>query len=103
MRIKSRKKFIRSIAILIFILFALFSKSIANAHKEAEYIDYTISANETLWTIASKYKSPKEDIRAYIYKIKEINHLEDSNIYENQIIKIKNGQWQRRIIKALFR
>lgn len=61
-------------------------------NKEAEYIDYTVSKGETLWSIAEEYKEKNEDIRQYIYEIKKLNNMKNSNIYENKIIKIKNGQ-----------
>ena len=56
MRIKNKVKFIRSIAILVFLLIALFNISIAKTNSEAEIIDYTISKGETLWSIAGEYK-----------------------------------------------
>ena len=92
-RIVNRRKFIRSTAILIFVLIALFNVSIAKSNKEeAEIVEYTISRGETLWSIASKYTPDSKDVRETIYEIKKLNNMEDSNIYENQVIKIKNGQ-----------
>lgn len=92
MRIKNKIKFIRSIAIIVFLLIALFNISIAKTDKEAEYIDYTISKGETLWSIAGEYKEQNEDIRQYIYDIKKLNNMTDSTVYPGQVIKIKNGQ-----------
>ena len=92
MRIKNKIKFIRSIAIVIFLLIALFNISIAKTDTEAEYIDYTISKGETLWSIAGEYKEKNEDIRQYIYDIKKLNNMTDSTVYPGQVIKIKNGQ-----------
>ena len=57
-----------------------------------EYIDYTISKGETLWSIAGEYKGKNEDIRQYIYDIKKLNNMTDSTVYPGQVIKIKNGQ-----------
>lgn len=92
MRIVNRKKFIRSMAILIFLLLALFNISVAKSNKEeAEIIDYTISRGETLWSIAEENKAEKEDIRQYIYDIKKLNNMTDSAVYEGQIIQIKKG------------
>ncbi len=92
MRIKNKIKFIRSIAIIVFLLIALFNISIAKTDKEAEIIDYTISKGETLWSIAGEYKEKNEDIRQYIYDIKKLNNMTDSTVYPGQVIKIKNGQ-----------
>ena len=93
MRIKNKFKFVRSIAIAIFLLVALFNISIAKSNsEEAEYIDYTITKGETLWGIAKEYTPDNKDIRQTIYEIKQINNMQTSNVYENQTIKIKKGQ-----------
>ena len=63
MRIVNRKKFIRSIAILIFLLVGLFNISVAKSNKEAEIIDYTITPGQTLWSIAREYTPNSKDIR----------------------------------------
>lgn len=92
MRITNKFKFIRSMAILIFLLIALFNISVAKSNKEeAEIIEYTISRGETLWSIAEENKAEKEDIRQYIYDIKKLNNMTDSAVYEGQIIQIKKG------------
>lgn len=92
MRIKNKIKFIRSIAIIIFFLIALFNISIAKTNTETEYIDYTISKGETLWDIAKEYTPDNKDIRQTIYEIKQLNNMTNSTIYPGQTIKIKNGQ-----------
>lgn len=93
MRIRNKAKFIRSMAIAIFLLVALFNISIAKSNsEEAEYIDYTITKGETLWSIAKEYTPNDKDIRQTIYEIKQINNMQTSNVYENQTIKIKIGQ-----------
>lgn len=92
LRIKNKVKFIRSMAIATFLLIALFNISIAKSNTlEAEYIDYTITKGETLWSIAEENKAEKEDIRQYIYDIKKLNNMTDSAVYEGQIIQIKKG------------
>lgn len=92
MKIKNKIKFIRSIAIIVFLLIALFNISIAKTNTEAEYNDYTISKGENLCSIAGEYKEQKEDIRQYIYDIKKLNNMTDSTVYLGQVIKIKSGQ-----------
>lgn len=93
MKIVNRKKFIRSITILTFLLIGLFNISIANADKEeAEIIDYTIAPGETLWSIAGEYTPNSKDIRETIYEIKKLNNMNNSNIYAGQTIQIKIGQ-----------
>lgn len=92
MRIVNRKKFIRSIAILIFLLVGLFNISVAKSNKEAEIIDYTIAPGQTLWSIAKEYTPNTKDIRETIHEIKDLNNMQDSSIYTGQTIKIKIGQ-----------
>ena len=88
MIIKNKFKFIRSVTIIVFLLITLFSTSIAKTSTEAETILYTVCKGDTLWTIAKEYKADDKDIRQYIYEIKKINNMTNSNIYEGQILKI---------------
>lgn len=92
MRIVNRRKFIRGIAILIFLLVGLFNISVAKSNKEMEIIDYTIAPGQTLWSIAREYTPNSKDIRDTIHEIKDLNNMQDSNIYAGQTIKIKIGQ-----------
>lgn len=92
MRIANKKKFIRSTTIAILLLIGLFNISVAKSNKEAETIDYTISRGQTLWSIAREYTPNSKDIRDTIHEIKDLNNMQDSNIYAGQTIKIKIGQ-----------
>lgn len=92
MKIVNRKKFIRSIAIVIFLLIAIFNVSIAKSNNEEEIIDYTIAPGQTLWSIAREYTPNSKDIRETIYEIKQLNNMTDSTIYPGQTIQIKKGQ-----------
>lgn len=91
MRIVNKGKFIRSISIMIFILFVIFN--ITFAKSEAEYIieEYQVEEGQTLWGIAYENKSEDEDIRQYIYDIRELNDLKDCNIKVGQILQIKKS------------
>lgn len=90
MRIVNKKKFIKSISILVILLLALFDTSIAKIDKrEAETVEYTITSGETLWSISKKYTPVSKDIRQTISEIKELNNMNNSNIYVGQIIKLK--------------
>lgn len=90
LRIVNHKKFIRSIAILVFILIGLFNISIAKTDKaKAEIITYTITKNETLWSIAKQFTPDTKDIRQTIYEIEKLNNMKDATIYEGQTIQIK--------------
>lgn len=88
MIIKNKFKFIRSVTIIVFLLITLFSTSIAKTNIEAETISYIVCKGDTLWTIAKDYKEDGKNIRQYVYEIKELNNMTNSNIYEGQILKI---------------
>lgn len=90
MRITNKFKFIRTITIVIFLLIAIFNFSIAKSNQEeAEIITYTISQNETLWSIAKQFTPDNKDIRQTIYEIEKLNNLQNATIYAGQTIQIK--------------
>lgn len=64
----------------------------SNAKSEIVTKDYTVFENDTLWNIANKICQKSEDkdlnIQSVIKTIKDINNLENSNIYEGEVIKI---------------
>ncbi len=91
MRIVNKRKFTKSILILIFIIVItiICISQIFNKPKyNIETIDYIVSKNETLWGIAEQYKMPDQDARDYIDKIKELNNMKTATIYEGQAITI---------------
>lgn len=91
MRIVNKRKFTKSILILIFIIVitTICISQIFNKPKyNIETIDYIVSKYETLWGIAEQYKMPNQDVRDYIDKIKELNNMKTATIYEGQAIKI---------------
>lgn len=88
MRIVNKYKFIRSTAILLFLILAIFNISIAKDNKETSYIDYTVCKGDTLWTIAGEYTPKNKDVRQTIYEIRQLNNMTDSIIYPGQTIKI---------------
>jgi len=95
MKIVNLKKFIRSVAIvlgIIFVLSLIFAKSTLS-HKEVEYTKFYVASGDTLWTIAEDlqlnndyYKN--KDIRDIICDLKDINNLESSSIYAQQELMI---------------
>lgn len=90
LRIVNHKKFIKSVAIVMFLLIGLFNISIAKTDKkEAEIITYTITKGDTLWSIAKEYTSNTKDIRQTIYEIEKLNNLDNATIYAGQTIQIK--------------
>lgn len=74
--------------ILIFILLFKMVISYQLAKTEYKTYDYTVQKQDTLWTIAAKISEEESNIRNTIIEIKEINQMEDANIYEGQTIKL---------------
>ncbi|MCI8618160.1 MAG: LysM peptidoglycan-binding domain-containing protein [Clostridia bacterium] len=91
MRIVNKRKFIRSILILIFVI-VIFNVCISTIFNKPKYnmktMDYIVLKKDTLWSIAEQYKMPDQDVRDYIDKIKEINNMRTATIYEGQAITI---------------
>lgn len=94
MKIVNKRKFIRTICILIAIIFAIliFANNTYSKGKITYKEDY-IYAGDTLWSISSqeiktnKYFENK-DIREVINELKLINNLSNSNLIEGNKIKI---------------
>ena len=72
---------------LSFIFMSIIPKNTVSAGSII-YEEYTVSAGETLWSIASEHKNNNKDIREYIYELQELNNIKDCMIYPNQTIKI---------------
>jgi len=87
MKITNKKRFIRSLIVLIFLVISLLHTSTAKT--ESQVIDYQIRSGQTLWSIAREYTPSNKDIRQTIYEIEQINDQDLSVIYPGQTIKIK--------------
>lgn len=91
MKIVNIKKFIRSIVLIlgiIFILSIICAKGTLS-HKELEYKEIYVACGDTLWTIAKDLQSSNDyyknkDIRDIILNLKTINNIENSNLYIGQ-------------------
>ena len=86
LRIVNKKRFISSISIMIILIISIFN--CVSATKTVEYQEYTVTQGDTLWSIASENKRAGQDIREYIYELREINNMNDCILYPNQIITI---------------
>lgn len=87
MKIINKKKFIRSISIIIglIIFIILMLVNISFSHTEVSYKQIYISSGDTLWNIAKYEKENNiffedKDIRYIIDEIKYINNLNTSNL-----------------------
>lgn len=91
MKIKSVKKFIRSILIILGIAVAitLFISKSTLSHKEVEYKTICVSEGDTLWNIAKDNQESNDyyknkDVRYIINDLIKLNNLDNSNISINQ-------------------
>ncbi len=86
MRIVNKKRFISVVTILMIILIALLNKCVA--YKNIKTENYMVSAGDTLWSISCEYKKTGQDVRSYLYELRELNELNDCIIYPGQVLKI---------------
>ena len=86
LKIVNKARFITSMTVIIMFLVLIFS--FTRAKENVVYEDYTVTAGETLWSIASENKKDGQDVREYIYNLQKLNGLDDCMIYQNQTIKI---------------
>ena len=86
MKIVNKKRFISVISVIALIVITLFSN--CYSAKKVETENYTVSAGDTLWSISCKYKKSGQDVREYVYELRELNNLDDCIIYLGQVIQI---------------
>ena len=95
MKIVNLKRFSMFVigGILMIILFISILDTKSLSRTEINYIEFTVSSNDTLWRIANIVKENNinynnKDVREIIFEIKQINNLKNSNLYNNQVITI---------------
>ena len=86
MKIVNKKRFISATTIAMIILIALLNKCVARKSIKTE--NYMVSAGDTLWSISCEYKKSGQDVRSYLYELRELNELNDCIIYPGQVLKI---------------
>ncbi len=79
--------------ILMIIVFISILDTNSLSNTKINYIDFTVGSNDNLWKISNIVKEnninySNKDVREIIYEIKEINNLSNSNLIENQVLKI---------------
>lgn len=85
----NRKVVLRNLSIItILTLLIIFGNNIFGKN-ELKTKEIIVEQNETLWSIAKDIsKVNSSNIQETIYKIKKMNSLESSSIYEGQILNI---------------
>ena len=86
--LKNRKRFNLFLVTLTVLLSVLISTVAANGADTGDNCEtVAVKRGDTLWDLAKVYRG-NTDIRQYIERIKEVNGMEDSTIYEGDIIKL---------------
>jgi len=85
--LKKKGRFIVALTVVLTLTLSVFLASNVYGYKKTSYKVITVNYGDTLWNIASKY-SNKQDIRKYIYEIKQINNLNSSSINEGTQIRV---------------
>ena len=95
MIIKSKKKLVRSILLIIGLTIGLvlIMTGKALSHQDISYKKVNIVLGDTLWEIAKEEKENNDyykgnDIRDIIADIKLVNNLKSSNLTINQVLEI---------------
>lgn len=91
--IKRKCRFALLVAAMVMLLTLLFSTVIANSaygYKERAYKVVRVYKGDTLWEIAGKYNKG-DDIRRYIYEIKKVNNLSNSEIHIGEYLLIPHN------------
>ncbi len=87
-KVKNKFRFSVFLLVVLFSLISIFSLS-ANALTVDNEKTIIVKQGETLWSIAEgNFDYNKEDIREYIFNIKVLNNLKDSNINSGQQLKL---------------
>lgn len=89
--IVNKKRFFTFITLLVFILIGLVtllvSSQVSHSQEEIHYNEYRVGQGDTLWKISEHYLDQDIDIRQFIHKIRQLNDMKTSAIYEGDIIK----------------
>lgn len=57
------------------------------------YREVTVEAHDTLWSIAARQIGDDQDIRPYVYRLQEINHISNpGDLHAGQVIRVPAGR-----------
>ncbi|MCT4585682.1 MAG: LysM peptidoglycan-binding domain-containing protein [Peptostreptococcaceae bacterium] len=76
------------ISIVLFLFTFSSAATNLNSLKPVDHIDIRVCAGDNLWSISKEYCNNNVDLREFIYNVKKINNLQNSNINVGQILKI---------------
>ncbi len=88
MKIYDWRRFLTFI-LMVFLLIVIFLACKNRVTYEVEStFSYYVTSNETLWSIAGKYRPEHMDIREYIDLLEKENNIDNCIIYPGQELKI---------------
>lgn len=84
----NKKRFIIAIAIVISVIGASFFMAFhkISGYSETAYIEIVVSRGDTMWDIIQDVYGENTDIRRVISSVKRVNNMENTDIYEGQVI-----------------
>jgi nucleoid-associated protein YgaU len=80
--------FIAALILCISIGFGATAANFTEENNSPAYLEIVVKNGDTLWDLTKQYYQGQEDLRKIIYRIKEINHLEQAEIMPGQLIII---------------
>lgn len=81
------KKALIAVAALVGIGYAVYAYQ-PTPKQEATYL-ITVNEGDTVWSIASRVATDKEDVREIVYNIIHDNHIKNANIQPGQELKVR--------------
>jgi LysM repeat protein len=84
----TRNRTIATIFSLVILSLLIISTVTANGETKKELKSITIRSGETLWSIASDYRKPGQDVRKLIEEIKKANNMNTSIIIAGETILV---------------
>lgn len=87
---KAHNLVINIVFILVLLLGSMIFTNYHYAKKEIKTNEIIVENNDTIWSLAKEICKEKQDlnIQNVIIEIKEMNHLESSDIYIGQVLNI---------------
>ena len=84
------------LALLIAAVCAVFLMIAGEADADADAsalppVEHVVASGETLWSIASSFVSPGEDIRRVVHDIAEMSDVSGGAIFPGQVLLIPRG------------
>lgn len=92
--LKNKRRFMIAVAIVISIISAVFLVAFdrIEGYGEEEYTQFTVSRGDTMWDIVKETYGDKTDIRKMISKLKRVNDMETTDIFEGQVLLLPDIQ-----------